>query len=83
MFMFKITEENTISKSAVDLVFKFDNINTLHFLQVIGLYNLHAILRGSVKIKYNINLCYVQTVNWAAIVQDPDDNVLMVCSVLL
>uniref|UniRef100_A0AAU0MVQ7 receptor protein-tyrosine kinase n=1 Tax=Gecarcinus lateralis TaxID=6769 RepID=A0AAU0MVQ7_GECLA len=46
-------------------------------IEVIGLYNLRAILRGSVKIKNNINLCYVHTVNWAAIVQGPDDNVLM------
>lgn len=52
-----------------------------HLPQVIGLSNLRTILRGSVKIKNNINLCYVHTVDWAAIVQDPDDNVLKVCMV--
>uniref|UniRef100_A0AAU7YU79 receptor protein-tyrosine kinase n=1 Tax=Eriocheir sinensis TaxID=95602 RepID=A0AAU7YU79_ERISI len=46
-------------------------------IEVIGLYNLRAILRGSVKIKNNINLCYIHTVNWAAIVRGPDDNVIM------
>ncbi|XP_063875014.1 insulin receptor-like isoform X2 [Scylla paramamosain] len=45
-------------------------------LENIGLYNLRAILRGSVRIQNNINLCYVHTVSWDALMNSSSDNVL-------
>ncbi|XP_045102910.1 insulin receptor-like isoform X2 [Portunus trituberculatus] len=45
-------------------------------LENIGLYNLRSILRGSVRIQNNINLCYVHTVNWDALMNASNDNVL-------